>query len=569
MAMGGSYKGNAGNSCGHRGRPYGLMLLLAFGAALLGVMVLHKLRERRIFNLLVKERDRDLISLQLLLQKEINHSKEMKRKNEVMKAKIYSLRTQKMELDRRILEKQSTIGSLKDEQKAMESALEEKQNEIKMLRVKETDPGKENPHVIALMESLKHKEAEIEDLKHRLEYPVKAWSASTDDPSSLAVNSTMNGSRVGGQAKTDVVISAEEVKKLHESRNYRGGDNLTVSEDRSKLESNNFRESETKERVEDGTGNLVGDTDRREMIGEQMQKQGKLLEENFNNGGQAIDKPIEDGQGSKNEDSQNGGGDFEGRRDKDIEVTEKLQNSQEPREINKGGIKSEEPVNSGIITRMRGKHGHVSKTKAKRWRMLVKNRHNGHLLNNEVVSMRSRRFFRGDQDGVKGRNEGAEREEGEMGVDNPIEESNAVNVSGAELLKSTNPDTNYQREILENAQHSLNEEVQFLKNISSNGETSNVTDDARKQKLEEGRRAEEHEASGIQQQTSSGDISEVDDNAEQVIRVGNTNTMPEELEDANVQESQMVTADGDFFKESKSNAEGEDQYKEETDDSEF
>ncbi|KAF5481207.1 hypothetical protein F2P56_001876 [Juglans regia] len=569
MAMGGSYKGN-GSSCGHRGRPYGLMLLLAFGAALLGVMVLHKLRERRIFNLLLKEKDRDLISLQLLLQKEINHSKEMKRKNEEMKAKIYSLRTQKMELDRRILEKQSTIGSLKDEQKAMESALEEKQNEIKMLRVKEIDPGKENPHVIALMESLKQKEAEIEDLKHRLEYPVKVWSLSADDPSNPPVNSTMNGSRVGGQANTDLVSIAEEGKKLHESRYYIGGDNLsTVSEDRSKLESNNFRDqSETKERVEDGTGNLVGDTGRREMKREQMQKQGKLLEENINNGGQAIDKPIEDGQGSKNEDSQNGGSDFEGRRDKDIEVTEKLQNSQEPREmINKGGIKSEEPDNSGIIARMRGKHGHVSKTKAKRWRMLVKNRHNGHLENNEVVSMRNRRFFRGDQDGLKGRNEGAEREGGEMGVDNPMEESNTFNVSGAKLLKPKNPDTNHQREILENAQNSLN--VQVLKNRSSNGETSNDTDDARTQKLEEGRRAEEHEASGIRQQTSSGDISEVDDNAEQVIRVGNTNTMPEELEDAKVQESQIVAADGDFFKESKSNAEGENQYKEETDESEF
>ena len=65
MAMGGSHKGN-GN--GNRGKPYGLMLLLAFGAALLGVMVLHKLRERRIFNLHVEEKGQELISLQLLLQ---------------------------------------------------------------------------------------------------------------------------------------------------------------------------------------------------------------------------------------------------------------------------------------------------------------------------------------------------------------------------------------------------------------------------------------------------------------------------------------------------------------------
>ncbi|KAF5741485.1 protein hook [Tripterygium wilfordii] len=64
--MGVTYKGNGGG--GKRGRPYGLMLLVAFGAALLGVMVLHKLRERRIFNLLVIEKDRQLFSLQLLLQ---------------------------------------------------------------------------------------------------------------------------------------------------------------------------------------------------------------------------------------------------------------------------------------------------------------------------------------------------------------------------------------------------------------------------------------------------------------------------------------------------------------------
>ncbi|KAJ6379198.1 hypothetical protein OIU76_015920 [Salix suchowensis] len=197
MATGGSHIGS-GN--GNRGKPYGLILLLAFGAALLGVMVLHKIRERRIFNLLVEEKDQELISLQLLLQpfsssshgkptdfrgqfcsppsffvvldpmwirlrclilakvliptlatsflllliqKERERSKEMKRKTEEMKAKIYSLRTQKMELDRRLLEMRSTIGSMKDEQKIMESALEERQSEIKMLRETSKGAGKE------------------------------------------------------------------------------------------------------------------------------------------------------------------------------------------------------------------------------------------------------------------------------------------------------------------------------------------------------------------------------------------------------------------------------------------
>lgn len=66
MAVG--IKGNTGGGGSGRGRSYGLMLILAFGAAVLGVMVIHKLRDRRIFNLLVKEKDRQLISLQLLLQ---------------------------------------------------------------------------------------------------------------------------------------------------------------------------------------------------------------------------------------------------------------------------------------------------------------------------------------------------------------------------------------------------------------------------------------------------------------------------------------------------------------------
>lgn len=69
MAMG-SYHGKGNNGGGHRekGRPYGVMLLLAFAAALLGVMALHKLRERRIHNLVLRDKDRELFSLHLLLQ---------------------------------------------------------------------------------------------------------------------------------------------------------------------------------------------------------------------------------------------------------------------------------------------------------------------------------------------------------------------------------------------------------------------------------------------------------------------------------------------------------------------
>ncbi|XVE92817.1 hypothetical protein REPUB_Repub01dG0135200 [Reevesia pubescens] len=44
------------------------MLFLTFGAALLGVMEPHKLKERRIFNLLLENKNHLLLSLQLLLQ---------------------------------------------------------------------------------------------------------------------------------------------------------------------------------------------------------------------------------------------------------------------------------------------------------------------------------------------------------------------------------------------------------------------------------------------------------------------------------------------------------------------
>lgn len=63
-------RGNAMNNSNNvnRRRPYALLLLLALGAAVLSVVILHKMRERRLFNLLLRERDDQLLSLQLLLQ---------------------------------------------------------------------------------------------------------------------------------------------------------------------------------------------------------------------------------------------------------------------------------------------------------------------------------------------------------------------------------------------------------------------------------------------------------------------------------------------------------------------
>ncbi|CAN4104915.1 unnamed protein product [Withania somnifera] len=173
------------------GRSYGVLLLLAFGAAVFGVMTLHKLRDRRICSHSVKEKDRELDGLKLLLQKEREKAKEARRQIEDMKSNIHWLATQKRDLDSTILEMKSIISSLKEEQRTIEAALEEKQSEIKMLREKHMEPKSDDSQVTLLFETLRQKEAEIEDLKHHLEFsPTKVWSVSADDTLNPVTNFT-------------------------------------------------------------------------------------------------------------------------------------------------------------------------------------------------------------------------------------------------------------------------------------------------------------------------------------------------------------------------------------------
>jgi hypothetical protein len=59
---------SAGSSNNGKKRPYALLLILALGAAVLSVVILQKMRERRVFGILLQERDSQLLSLQLLLE---------------------------------------------------------------------------------------------------------------------------------------------------------------------------------------------------------------------------------------------------------------------------------------------------------------------------------------------------------------------------------------------------------------------------------------------------------------------------------------------------------------------
>ncbi|XP_020103685.1 putative leucine-rich repeat-containing protein DDB_G0290503 [Ananas comosus] len=161
-------RGNAMNNSNNvnRRRPYALLLLLALGAAVLSVVILHKMRERRLFNLLLRERDDQLLSLQLLLQKEKATTKEMKEKLEVLQAKSTSVRTESAELNNKLMESESTSTYLKNIQKELEAALEEKENQINQLEEKAARSI--DDRATALTDILKQKEAEIEEMKRRL-----------------------------------------------------------------------------------------------------------------------------------------------------------------------------------------------------------------------------------------------------------------------------------------------------------------------------------------------------------------------------------------------------------------
>ncbi|KAJ8424411.1 hypothetical protein Cgig2_032082 [Carnegiea gigantea] len=236
--VGGS--GNQSHSHSQRGKPYVLMLILAFGAAILGVMVLHKLRERRIFTTLVKQKDHELLTLHLLLQREQEFNKQARKKIEAMKTEVYSLRSQKLDLDRRLSELESTISTLRDERKVIESALEEKKNEIKVL----TGGGMNSTRkliseVDSLKEIIKMKEAETEDLRHQLQNPVNTsfTGNSIKDKGKIrndSINPKENGHIINGEAQKlrdgESVLIGRDENEENKAADSRSNHGLKIAE---------------------------------------------------------------------------------------------------------------------------------------------------------------------------------------------------------------------------------------------------------------------------------------------------------------------------------------------------
>ncbi|KAK8627198.1 hypothetical protein V6N13_134818 [Hibiscus sabdariffa] len=393
--MGGGLTSHKGNGNGHKGRPYGFMLLLVFGAALLGVLVLHKLRETRIFNLLVEGKNRQLLSLQTLLQKEREYNKEMRRKVEETKAKLYYFRNQKMELDRRLMETISRIDSLKNEQKAMESALEEKSNEIKQLRDKDMNAGNENPHVIALTATLKQKEAEIEELKHRLNPRARVRSVSTVDSSNLQVNMTVMGS-MDQKGKTGFIH--EEGEQAHDS-SFKGYINSSKGQDWTETQSDFSHGQDKREGFEDGSEKRGGQLQKLENLGANAKNADSEDARNYGTDGKINHANMIDDADDEQEKSSS----FKGQlgkpknhhRESDIQKRQPFRESEE--------VETDE---KSWISRLPGRIGHLSISKGKRWRILARNRSLKRKVNsgiNAVENMTSQRVSKEYKDDVPGR----------------------------------------------------------------------------------------------------------------------------------------------------------------------
>ncbi|KAL7216085.1 hypothetical protein ACSBR1_028096 [Camellia fascicularis] len=579
---GGTMKGHSSSSSGNRGRQYMLILLLAFGAAIFGVMLLHKLRERRIFSLLLKQQDRDLYSLHLLLQKERDYNIETKKKTEEMKAQIYSL-------DSRILEMQSTISSLKDEQRTMESSLEEKQNEIQLLREKEKETGKEDPQVIALTETLKQKEAEIEGLKHRLEYPIKVWSVSTDDPSNPAVNLTETASMMWREKNEEGGMN-EVSGGFHESTRYRALENSSRGVDESLNESTAYRDGDGSTRHKDRRES-VGFADTGETTGEHSQKlenseksanedsrDGLGIKEETNNAnvteaivshGDVLKTKSEDGDTEVMDGKEHGIARIEERENLDSQGGENQQLGMNSR----GGMKMEMPDDllAGAGYRARGKHGYASKPKGKRWRILARKRRNESSMNaenEEDVSKRSRRFHKDALQNERYKRlrdnelQKLDRHRGNhswknVGINSlkPQNSKDMENESGNGRNTDSNQQIEKEQEMVvpddvrtnrtvnseanENQQIEKAQEVVVPDDMRTNktvdSEANETAGDASEKKSDELGQSEEH-AGGVKQvETRDGD--RVDQNSEEV-KVADKHEEPEDLEVAETQEAQ-------------------------------
>ncbi|KAL3565729.1 hypothetical protein D5086_033775 [Populus alba] len=488
-----------------------------------------------------------------------------------------------MELDRRQLEMQSTIDSIKDEQKIMESALEEKQNEIKMLREMNIDADKGNLQMADLIESLKQKEAEIDELKHHLEYPAKKWSVSTDDPSSPPINTTISSNMVN-EGNIEVDKSKEEEVQLHETAN--DGNGLDSRGNGGNSTSTNLEKQGDTAIVENASESRVGIADRREVSEE---KESQKLDGSRNGSSIGIDKNQDYENESSQEKRASGAGEENntsnatetivsriGRASKTADAhndeksrdreeqkfnldgqpeLENVQEAEDRQEPLRGGAKLEMVDNS----RSRGKerYRHASRVRGKRSTVVARNRllESRNDVNNVAEKTRNRKFPMDDQGRL------IYREEITKAVGSSetksIEHQNHEDSKDLENKLGEDRTNQQMSEVHETMKRlPVAHDAKVLTNGSLDGQLSNIRSNDRKQSLDE----DQQQARGTEESRNSSNMNTKENSDEQVKNISK-HERQEQMEDSDVEhETDDFTGVSDLDKE---------EYREETDESDF
>ncbi|KAF9670857.1 hypothetical protein SADUNF_Sadunf13G0112600 [Salix dunnii] len=464
-----------------------------------------------------------------------------------------------MELDRRLLKMQSTIGSMKDEQKTVESALEEKQSEIKMLRETDIGAGKETLQMVALRERLKQKEAEIEDLNHRLdEYPAKIRSVSTDDPSNPPVNRSVTSNMIN-QDKIEAGKSEEEVL-LQESENDGNG-----------LDSPRGNGGQTTSMgdataVENASGiKLTGINNDQVYKSGNSQEKGTSGAGEENNASKATGTNVSrNGRVSKIVDADNDEKSLDGEEHK---VTrdgkpglENVQEAEGDQETFRGGVKLEMMDNSRNTRKE--KHLHARRVRGERGEIGTRNR----LLelrnheNNGAEKMRSSKF---PTDG--------KAEETRKAVDSSdgktMEHQNDEDSKNLQKKPGKDGTDHQMSEVHQTLKrHRIAHESKELTNGSLVGQPGEIRSNDMKQRPDKGQQhGDRQEVSGTQESRNRSNMNNTKNSDEQV-KIIKKHEKQEQTEDSDP-EQETDAGDGYFYKDPVSDFEEE--YREETDESEF
>lgn len=245
--------------------------------------------------------------------------------------------------------------------------------------------------------------------------------------------------------------------------------------------------------------------------------------------------------------------------------------------MNSKGLKKLEILDSRIDvgSRLRRKHGRVSRTRGKRWRMIARSR--GPEYNSQLPSM-SRRFHRLGRDGFKSKTEGQISIDGigkgekRAADENPQEVKKALDSEYPEN-RDARADPQKSQLVQENETFKSHNspDMKLQRNTPPDDESTKISSYAKTQELDEFRQPEEEEeASSTERKMSSRNNREEENDIGKEVKDDNKSEMTDETEAVDTQEKEAESTDGDSVRESNSNLEEDKEvYKEETEDSEF